>query len=190
MHACGFIRFSQFPHVTAFQSVHIQREQVIRRSLIKTTTAQKDPSHKLHPNTASILISPHWEKPGWLQVSVLICFIIRVDQRAGTVARWSREGKWKTKARGTEPTMKTFSCEREPGIAALGMQESSLMFLKALRWLGLTLHGMTLVQMLRVVRGASGSSQTLDPFITKTSSGCTIMENSRKEQFVWMQNRQ
>ncbi len=103
-----------------------------------------------------------------------------VDQRARTVTRWSREGKWKTRAEGTESTMKTFSCEGEPGMAALGIQETSLLFLKALRWLGLTLHGMTPVQMLRVVRGAYGSSQTLDPFITITSSGCTIMESSRK----------
>lgn len=90
-----------------------------------------------------------------------------VDQRAGTVARWSGEGKWKMRAGGTEPTIKTFSCEEEPGIAALGIRESSLLFLKALRWLRLTLHGTTPVQMLRVVRGAAGLSQTLSPFITK-----------------------
>jgi len=41
----------------------------------------------------------------------------------------------------------------EPGIATRRIQESSLLFLKALHWLRLTLHEMTPVQMLRVVRG-------------------------------------
>lgn len=71
------------------------------------------------------------------------------------------------RAGGTEPTIKTVSCEEEPGIAALRIQESRLLFLKALHWLGLTLHEMPPVQMLRVVRGAAGLSQTLSPFITK-----------------------
>lgn len=158
-------------HVTVPQSAHVQHEQVThhsRRRLIKNTTPQKDKSLvmnciQIHPLYSFHLIERNQVDYECLCSSVSL---YAVDQRAGTVARWSGEGKWRMRAGGTEPTIKTFSCEEEPGIAALRIHESSL-FLKALHWLGLTLHEMTPVQMLRVVRGAAGLSQTLSPFITK-----------------------
>lgn len=64
------------------------------------TTERQVPSHELHPNTPSVLISPHWEKPGWLWVSVLICFIIRSWSKSRDSCTVIRGGEVEDEGRG------------------------------------------------------------------------------------------
>lgn len=180
MLVCGFIKVFIVPSTSLFLS-HLTSNMDRWHTKVDADWLKKNPKKKtyntekrhqslvmnciqIHPPHSFHLIERNQVDYECLCSSVSL---YAVDQRAGTVAWWSGQGKWKMRAGGTEPTIKTFSCEEEPGIAALGIWESSLLFLKALRWLRLTLHGTTPVQMLRVVRGAAGLSQTLSPFITK-----------------------
>lgn len=76
---CGFIKVFIVPSTSLFLSqltsnMNRWHAKADADWLKNYTTERQVPSHELHPNTPSVLISP---QPGWLWVSVLICFIIR-----------------------------------------------------------------------------------------------------------------
>ncbi len=164
MHACGFIHFSQFPPRHCF-SVSFT-SNVNRWS---DAAWLKPLQHRKTLVMNCIQIQPPYlftslRETRWLQVSVLICFIIRSRSKSRDSCTGIQGGEVKDEGQEEQNHNENiFMWEKARDRSPRNAGEPLWCF-ESPPLAGLTLHGMTPVQMLRVVRGSIWLEPNLGSF--------------------------